>query len=72
MTALPRSMYPTLAVLQQNMAVYSNIQLLLGKKNICNSSQMCEFDAVRGGGYVLSFWRVVQNIVAGVLQLVHV
>ena len=33
---------------------------------------MCEFDAVRGGGYVLSFWRVVQNIVAGVLQLVHV
>ena len=42
-----------------------------GKKNICNSSQMCEFDAVRGGGYVLSFWRVVQNIVAGVLRLVH-
>ena len=65
-------MYPTLAVLQQNMAVYSNIQLLLEKKSICNSSQMCEFDAVRGGGYVLSFWRVVQNIVAGVLQLVHV
>ena len=55
-----------------NMAVYSNVQLLLRKKCICNSSQMCEFDAVRGGGYVLSFWRVVQDIVAGVLRLVHV
>ena len=43
-----------------------------GKTSICNSSQMCEFDAVRGYDYVLSFWRVVQNIVARVMRLVHV
>ena len=38
----------------------------------CNSSRMYVFDAVRGGGYGLSFWRVVQSIVAKGLQLVHV
>ena len=29
-----------------------------------NNSQVCVFDAMRGDGYVLSFWRVVQNMMA--------
>ena len=43
-----------------------------GKTSFCHSSRMSEFDAVRGCDYVLSFWRVVQNIVARVMRLVHV
>ena len=72
MTALPRKIDPTLAVLQQNKVVCSNIQLLQGRTRTYNNSQICVFDAMRGDGYVLSFWRVVQNKMAREWQLGHV
>ena len=40
MTALSRRIYPTLAVLQQNKIVCSNIQLLQGRMGTYNNSRM--------------------------------
>ena len=61
-----------LAELQQNKVVCSNIQLLQGRTSTCNNLQRCVFDAMRVDGYVLSFWRVAQNMVAMGWQLGHV
>ena len=55
MTALPRQIDPTLAVLQQNKIVCFNIQLLQGRMSTYNNSRMYVFGAMRGDGYVLSF-----------------